>query len=260
MPPFEWHDTCALKGAVRITNGGLDVSGVIRALLSLADAVENAEGKNDQTEHYRAALSNVAALLQVLPPGHEMAAALAAEHARLRQIEGNTPRVERLRVAYTEIEERLSACFSLSLSQEPRAVDTAENLLTEVVAQIGDPTLMIRRGDVMHMHFIGASVLATYPNGMRLELNLRKAHPDVDGDSYVPGYWIIDGSAWPAHDEMIRRVEIEESIGATLPRGIESRAKAQLRTLIAACASSVVSLVPRPQAPAEATFLARLRG
>lgn len=236
------------------------MSGVIRALLGLADAVEGAEGKSDRTEQFRAAVSNIATLLRVLPPGHEMASALAAEHARLRQIEGNSPRVERLRTAYTEIEGCLDACLSLSLSHDPRAVETAERVLIGVVQDIADPALMIRRGDVMEMNFTGASVLATYPNGMRLELDLRKAHPDVDGDSYEPGYWVIDGSAWPSEDDTIRRAQIEDSIGPTLPRSIDTRVKAHLRGLIAACASSVVPLVHRPKVQADSTVLAQLRG
>lgn len=234
------------------------MSGVIRALLGLADAVENTEGKSHRTEQFRAAISNVAALLRVLPPGHEIASALAAEHARLRQIEGNSPRVERLRMAYTEVEERMDACFSLSLSHDPRAVDTAECVLRRVLGDIGDPALMIRRGDVMDMNFIGASLLATYRNGMRLELDLRKAHADMDGDIYEPGYWVIEGSAWPSDDETIRRAQIEDSIGPMLPRSIETRVKAHLRGLIAACASSVISLVPRP-GHTEESVLANVR-
>lgn len=220
------------------------MSGVLRALLGVVDALESIEGKNDRTEHYRAAVGHVASLLRILPPGHELASALASEHARLRQVEGNTARVERLREAYREIEERLDACFSLSLSEEPRAVDTAESILNQVVSQIGDPTLVVRRGDVMGMSYLGATVLATYPNGMKLELDLRKAHQTIDVDCYVPGYWVVEGAVSSLADESIMKCQVEESIGSMLPRGIDTRIKAHLRALIAGCASSVVTLVP----------------
>lgn len=220
------------------------MSGVIRALLGLAADVESSEGKCDRTENFRAALGHVAALLRVLPPSHELASALAAEHARLRQAEGSTPRVERLRGAYTQIEGVLEACFALSLSHDSRAVDTAAAILNDLVAQDGDPAHVVRRGDVMAMDFLGASILASYPNGMKLELTLRKAHPDKDGDIHQPGYWIMEGGVFSV-DGTTRRSYFEESFGPQLPRGIETRLKAHLRTLVAGCASSVVTLVTR---------------
>lgn len=227
------------------------MSGVIRSLLGLAEAVESSEGNKERTEQFRTALGHVDRLLQILPPGHELAAALSAEHARLRAVEGNTPRVERLRVAYTNIEKRLEACLALSMSEDSAAVDAAESIMNALVDEEGNPALMVCRGDAQSMIHLGATILAIFPNGMKLELTLRKAHPKLDEGIHEAGYWVIEGGVF-ASDGSMRRVDIEESIGVFLPRGIETRLKAHLRHLIARCASSVVTLVPHRAQAAEA--------
>lgn len=231
--------------------------GVVRALKGLQASTEASSGTLEvagQSLQVDVAVRLIAQLFEVLPPPHELAAALANEYSRVRAEQGDSPAAQRLRRAYMEVEPILASCQSIAISCDSQAVDLAEAILRRVVSMSGDNRHTVSRGDALSPHNLGASINASYPNKMKLEVTLRKTHPEHDDDARPDGHWILEGGAYSEEVMREKFPEVDLYIGPYLREDIDRLISSCLEAFTTACAGSVVRLVVSNDGPPNLQF------
>lgn len=204
--------------------------GVIRALEQMrryADPCVEPSLRLRAVERGAQALDLLSELLEVLPDGRQAAIVFASVYARRLEDEGMTDEVRKLRDAARQIERVLDACRNHALSADHEAVLQATALLRALVSVVTGLSAEVRPGDCMSTHFLGAMAVASYPNGARWELSLRRAHPEYDVDT-PEGVWLLEGGGFMAGGST-QCVEIE--LGTTLPPDIRCTIGAQIADL-----------------------------
>ena len=192
------------------------------------------------------AIQLLTSLFDVLPLPHELAAALANEYARVKNTEGDSPTARRLQRAYMEVEPILASCRSHGgLSFHAQAVDVAEGILSAAAAAHGgEIELKVERGDALSPNLLGAIISSSFPNGMKFELTLRRAHRHLDAhpDAYPEGHWLLEGYVSSrAPREQMRPLEVY--FGPSLPDNIGRIICASLARFTQECSASLMRLV-----------------
>lgn len=214
-------------------------AGVLRTLRRTRQRVELVSTAHELSE-FDAAVGALASVLDAMPRGTDLANAIGHEHAHAKFAEGNTPRVQKLAHAREAIEPALNACLSMTASLDADAVHCAHAALLAAAERSGQPALTVVRGDAMSATHLGATAAAQFPNGRKLELSVRRAHPDHD-TGVEAGTWLIEGGAWAGETEGLGSLPwvdhaLNDEIDGDAVRVIDTH----LATLITACAGNVV--------------------
>lgn len=222
------------------------MNGVVRTLhagfaLSAQGGVEEGSREAQQVE---VALGLVRELLATLPSSHVVAAAFMREYSCVMELEGRCERADRLRYAAMNIERIMDSCSALSMSSDSHSVQTAMLFLDMVRSQTDDESrYMLTRGDVINVHHQGAMLSAQFPNGMRLELSLRRAHATMD-DHHPEGHWVLEGGVWSGADPGVdmNYPDVDLCFGTKLPPDADMLVIHTLQKFTRACAASLVVL------------------
>lgn len=223
-----------MNGVVRTLHAGL-------AALSAQGKVEEGSREAQQVE---VALGLVRELLSTLPSGHELAAALVREYSSVVELEGRTERAERLRYCYLNIERVLDSCNALTMSSDPHSVQSATRFLDIARSHLDDKArYMLTRGDVINVHHQGAMLSAEFPNGMRMELSLRRSHPTMDTE-HPEGHWVLEGGVWSGADPSsdVSYPDVDLCFGPVLPYDADMLVLHTLQKFTRACAANLVVL------------------
>ena len=128
-------------------------------------------------------------------------------------------------------------------------MDEACEVLGGVLDRVNHSHLELTRGDLVCADLHGGVIAAAYPNGMRLELTLRRSHPTHDRE-VDSGIWKLDGGAWQADGTGAADSFMTLAPDAT-PQKLGELAEQLLRSLVRTCHNSVVAvLAARPAAAA----------
>lgn len=165
-------------------------------------------------------------LLGLLPSGHQMAVIFGAMYSKRLATEGLTPDVLKLRDAARQIERALNACRSYSLSKDTSSVEDAVRVARTIVSAHPEVPMAVTPGDHISTNYLGAMIAATYGNGSRWELNLRRSHPEYE--EMEEGVWLLEGGGFMASGA-IPCIEIH--MGDTLPANISEIVAAQVMAL-----------------------------
>lgn len=203
--------------------------GAIRALQQMR---RHANPNVDTSVRYRSlergaqATTMLSDLLGLLPSGHEMEVIFGAVYAKRLEAEGMSPEVMRLRDAAKKVKDVLNACRSYSLSSDATSVDEAARILTDIAAANPAVPAGVTPGDFMSSNFNGAMLAATYPNGSRWELSLRRSHPEYE--DMPEGVWLLEGGGLMASGATPC---IEIQLGDVLPTNAAEIVSEQMKFL-----------------------------
>lgn len=165
-------------------------------------------------------------LLGLLPSGQQMAVILGAVYSKRLENEGMTPEVRKLRDAAHQIERTLNACRAYSLSKDTSSVEEAVGVANAIVSAHPEVPMAVTPGDHISTNYLGAMIAATYGNGSRWELNLRRSHPEYE--EMEEGVWLLEGGGFMATGAIPC---IEVNFGDVLPANIREIVAAQVMAL-----------------------------
>lgn len=187
-------------------------------------------------------------LLGLLPSGHEMELIFSAVYAKRLEAEGMSPEVMRIRDASKRVKEVLNACRSYSLSSDTTSVDDAASVLGKLVAANPAMPASVTPGDFMSSNFNGAMLSASYQNGSRWELSLRRSHPEYE--DMPEGVWLLEGGGLMASGATPC---IEIQLGDTLPVNVAEIVSDQMKYLHRCSGASLRHMQAIPTLPVAAS-------
>lgn len=203
--------------------------GAIRALQQMrrhANPAIDSSVRHRSLERGAQATTLLSDLLGLLPSGQQMAVILGAVYSKRLEIEGMTPEVMKLRDAARQIERSLNACRAYSLSKDTSSVEEAGGVARAIVRAHPDVPMGVTPGDHISSNYLGSMIAATYGNGSRWELNLRRSHPEYE--DMREGVWLLEGGGFMASGATPC---VEIHFGDVLPANIREIVSAQVMAL-----------------------------